>query len=141
MAYELISNLTGSIVPVGDAAPRYDDVRRAWITSAGAFAGDQGDYTPMAAPRAALLTPMQFYLAFTPTERIAIKKSTDPIVQEFWATYELASSQPGGSIDPNLPSVIEGLAYLATPSTATPAGPGILASAARIAQIQAGIAQ
>ncbi len=26
------------------------------------------------------LTPMQFYLAFTPAERMAIKKSADPVV-------------------------------------------------------------
>jgi hypothetical protein len=82
---------------------------------------------------------MQFYLAFTPTERINIKKSTDPMVMEFWATYELAA-QTGHNIDPNLVSVQEGLAWLATPATATPAGPGILATA-RIAQISAGVPQ
>ena len=86
------------------------------------------------------LTPIQFYLAFTPHERIAIKSSTDPDVKEFWATYELAA-QVGSSIDPNLVSIVEGLAYLATPATATPPGPGVLATAARIAQIQMGIAQ
>jgi hypothetical protein len=82
---------------------------------------------------------MQFYLAFTPTERINIKKSTDPMVMEFWATYQLAA-QTGHNIDPNLVSVQEGLAWLATPTTATPAGPGILATA-RIAQISAGVPQ
>ena len=87
-----------------------------------------------------LLSPMQFYLAFTPSERIAIKKSTDPVVEEFWATYQLAA-QVNAHIDPNLASVAEGLAYLATATTATPPGAGILAGAARIAQIQAGIAQ
>ena len=83
---------------------------------------------------------MKFYLAFTPAERIAIKKSTDPVVQEFWATYELAV-QTGDNIDPNLNSVAEGLSYLATPTTATPPGAGILPSTARIIQIQAGISQ
>ena len=86
------------------------------------------------------LTPMQFYLAFTPTERIAIKKSTDPVVVEFWATYQLAA-QLNNTIDPNLVSVQEGLTYLATPTTATPPGAGILASASRIAQISAGVPQ
>lgn len=85
------------------------------------------------------LSPMQFYLAFTPTERIAIKKSTDPMVMEFWATYELAA-QTGHNIDPNLVSVQEGLTYLATPTTATPPGAGILAST-RPAQISQGIPQ
>jgi hypothetical protein len=86
-----------------------------------------------------ILTPMQFYLAFTPTERIAIKNSTDTNVKEFWATYELAV-QLNEMIDPNLVSVQEGLAWLATPTTATPAGPGILAST-RPAQISQGIPQ
>ena len=87
-----------------------------------------------------ILTPMQFYLAFTPTERIAIKKSTDPDVMEFWATYELAV-QLNHTIDPNLVSVQQGLAWLATATTATPPGPGILVSTARIAQISEGIPQ
>ncbi len=87
-----------------------------------------------------ILTPMQFYLAFTPTERMAIKKSTDANVIEFWATYQLAA-QLNNTINPNLVSVQEALTYLATPTTASPPGPGILASTARIAQISAGIPQ
>ena len=85
------------------------------------------------------LSPMAFYLAFTPTERIAIKKSTDPDVIEFWATYQLAV-QSNTPIDPNLISVQEGLDWLATPTTATPAGPGILATS-RITQILNGVQQ
>lgn len=80
-----------------------------------------------AAPALPKLTPMSFYLAFTPAERIAIKTSTDPVVQEFWDTYQRAENT-GTQIDPNLVSVQEGLAYLAQ-------GPGILASRDRIAQI------
>jgi len=91
-------------------------------------------------PTTLQLTAMALYLAFTPAERIAIKKSTDPIVEDFWATYELAADQKA-TIDPTLASFVAGLTYLATPTTATPPGPGILASPARIAQIQAGIAQ
>ena len=87
-----------------------------------------------------VLTSMQFYLAFTPTERMAIKKSADPNVVEFWATYQLAA-QLNNTIDPNLVSVQEALAYLAQPTTATPPGAGILASTDRIAQILAGIPQ
>lgn len=82
------------------------------------------------------LSPMQFYMAFSPTERIAIKKSTDEIVMEFWSTYELAV-QTKTNIDPNLPSVVSGLEYLANP---TPAGAGILSST-RIPQILLGIPQ
>ena len=83
---------------------------------------------------------MQFYLAFAPTERMAIKKSTDVNVVEFWATYQLAA-QLNNTIDPNLISIQEALTYLATTTTATPAGAGILASTARIAQISNGIPQ
>lgn len=86
------------------------------------------------------LTPITFYLAFTPAERIKIKASTDPDVMEFWDTYQRAE-RTDTPVDPNVVSVQEGLAYLATPTTATPPGPGILASTARIAQILAGLPQ
>jgi len=86
------------------------------------------------------LTPMTLYLSFTPAERIAIKASTDPMVKEFWATYQL-SVQLDKPTDPNLISVQNAIAYLAQPTTATPPGAGILASQARIAQILAGIPQ
>ena len=85
------------------------------------------------------LTPMQFYLAFTAAEMIDIKGSADPLVKEFYARYQLAV-QTNTPIDPNLVSVQEGLAYLATATTATPAGAGILA-AGRVAQILAGTPQ
>ncbi len=98
----------------------------------------QNAYAPVATYP--VLTPMQFYLAFTPTERMAIKKSTDPVVIEFWATYQLAA-QLNNTIDPNLVSAQEALTYLATPATATPPGAGILASTARIAQISNGVPQ
>ena len=89
------------------------------------------------------LTPMQFYLAFKPMERIAIKTSTDSMVQEFWATYQLAV-QTSASIDMSLTSNQDAIGYLAIPKTAqTPfgtSGPGII-TADRIAQILQGIAQ
>ena len=81
-----------------------------------------------------MLTPMQYYLAFTPSERIAIKGSSDPVVKEAWATYELAA-QLNETINPNLVSVQEALSYFTTTT------PPILASTARIAQILAGIPQ
>jgi hypothetical protein len=85
------------------------------------------------------MTAMQFYLAFTPSERIAIKRSTDPMIAEFWATFQLAAQQ-NHMIDPTLNSVIDGVNYLAIPATATPPGPGIVV-AARIPQILAGVPQ
>lgn len=93
--------------------------------------------TPEPLPK---LTPMTFYLAFTLAERMAIKGSSDPTVKEFWDTYQ-RSQDTGTMVDPNVVSVQEGLAYLAVPTTATPPGPGILASTARIAQILAGTPQ
>ena len=86
-----------------------------------------------------LLTPMTLYMAFAPAERIAIKASKDPLVVEFWAMYEL-SVQLDKPTDPNLVSVQEALAYLATPASPGPGG-GILASPTRVQQILAGIPQ
>lgn len=103
-----------------------------------------------------LLTPMQFYLSFTPTERMKIKalaatggvlansplfgNSTaipqDPEIAEFWATFELAQSL-NDPVNPNLVSVQEGLTYLSAPTAPTPA----VITAARIPQILVGIAQ
>ena len=102
-----------------------------------------GVWTPPAprpAPAATYkpLPPMQFYLAFTPAERIAIKASADASVKEFWATYELAA-QLNNTIDPNLPSVQEGLTYLSVTDVAGTTTPYILPS--RIAQISNGIPQ
>lgn len=86
-----------------------------------------------------LLTPMTLYMAFKPAERIAIKASVDPLVQEFWAMYQL-SVQLQKPTDPNLPSVREAIGYLAAPVEPGP-GAGILASAERIGEILAGIPQ
>lgn len=89
-----------------------------------------------------LLTPVQFHNAFSVTERIKIKASTDPIVKEFWNTFELAASQPGETIDTSSAAVVGGLAYIAgatsAPQPVIAAGDLVLASPARIAQIQAG---
>ena len=92
---------------------------------------------PVAAPVVLpVLTPMEFYLAFTPAERIAIKTSTDPQIVEFWATFELAVSA-NAHIDPNLTSIQEGLDYLSAPTAPTVA----IITAERIPQILAGVAQ
>lgn len=112
-----------------------DEVGPQWRLVAGQWQAPAPE--PAAPASLPLLTPMQFYLAFKPAERIAIKGSADPIVKEFWATYELAV-QVGAPIDPNLASVVGGVQYLATPA---PNGPGILAAADRVAQILAGAPQ
>ena len=118
-----------------------DDVRPGWILNNGSWSAPPPPepFTPPPQPFPNLL-PMQFYMAFKPTERMAIKASTDPHVVEFWATYQLAV-QTNSPINPNLVSVVEGLTYLATPTTATPPGVGILADVSRVAEIQAGVPQ
>ena len=132
-AAEFHADIAAQFVPVPD------DVRRGWVETAGVWSA------PPAPPAPALVFPplslLAFYLSFTPAERIAIRASTDPLVREFWSTYLFAATQPGALVDPTLTSIIEGLAWLATPTTATPPGPGILATPARIAQIQAGVPQ
>lgn len=88
-----------------------------------------------------MMTPVTFHDAFNITERIAIKSSTDPIVMEFWKTFELAANTTGQMIDPNGAAIIGGLAYLAGQTVAPQPviAAVILASPARIAQIQAGL--
>jgi hypothetical protein len=104
-----------------------------------------------------MLHPMDFYLAFTPAERRLIKalassagipaSSTllggtneaipqDIVIAEFWDTYERSQSLVK-DINPNAPSVQEGLAYLTAPTAPTP----VVLAAGRAAQISAGVAQ
>jgi len=141
MAYFLTNG--AEQIAAGATAPVYDELHLGWQID-GALVSDparafqiQFEADPVVLP---VLTPMTLYMAFTPAERIAIKASADPQVAEFWAMYQL-SVQLDKSTDPNLVSVQEAMAYLATPTTATPPGPGILASSDRIAQILAGIPQ
>ena len=112
----------------------YNPISATWAVPAAPVAPPPPPPPPMPP-----MTPIQFYLAFTPSERIAIKKSTDAMVVEFWATYQFATQQ-NQTVDPTLFSVIEGVNYLAIPTTATPPGPGIIV-ATRVPQILAGIPQ
>lgn len=132
------------VVTVDPTELFHPDVAAEFVTVPdGTGNGDRYDGTtwtkaPPPAPAAPgplpVLTPMTFYLAFKPAERIAIKASADPMVAEFWASYQLAV-QLDKPVDPNLPSVAEGVAYLAQGPNDTPPGPGLLASRDRIAQI------
>jgi hypothetical protein len=117
---------TGNVFNVA-AAPRL--VAGVWECGDRRFVDPTGeDYEPTPQP----MLPMAFYLAFTPAERIQIKTSTDPVVQEFWATYLLAE-QTGTPIDPGLVSVTAGLQYLRDSN--------ILQSDERIADILMGVPQ
>jgi len=97
------------------------------------------------------LTPMQFWFSFTYAERILLKAlaltglpatSTaaaipiDPIVADFWETYQLAVTLQD-DINPNLLSVQEAVTYLSQPTAPTPA----IILAARVPQILAGVLQ
>jgi hypothetical protein len=116
------------------------------------------------------LTPMEFYIAFTPAERILLKALTVPggipafspilggngtsggnaaaipqdmLITEFWATYQLAA-ETNSPIDMSLNSIQEGLAYLASPSAPTPVVLGVdsaVPPATRVTQISQGISQ
>lgn len=76
---------------------------------------------------------MTFYMAFSVTERIALKGSADPVVKEFWETFQLALTT-GTPVNPLSDAVVGGLNYLVSEASLP-----ILASADRIPQIQAGI--
>lgn len=112
-------------------------------------------FTAPTAATYALLTPMQFYLAFATAERMKLKALAttglpansafnsatteilpDPIIEEFWATYQMAV-QSNAHIDPNLPSIQEALEYLANPTAPTPQ----VITADRIPSILHGVAQ
>jgi hypothetical protein len=100
------------------------------------------DYEPVPEPvNYPLLTPGQFYTAITTQEWIAIKAlTTDPVVVEFLARFQFLSSQPGAMIDPNSGTLQSDLAHMATATTATPPGAGILAPV-RVPQILVGVMQ
>ena len=89
-----------------------------------------GPVTPITPPVVyPMVTGGAFYLLFKIAERIAIKASTDPVVEEFWATYQnaVATAEP---IDLNSIEIHNGLIYLsANPSASPTLAPG------RIAQI------
>lgn len=78
------------------------------------------------------LLPMRLYMSFSPTERAAIKASTDPIVQDFWTTFEFAK-ETNHMIDPNLSSFVDGLNAMVKAK--------ILSSQDRVAEIQQGVQQ
>ena len=88
-----------------------------------------------------IISAGQFYSCFTAFEMLAIKNSTDPLVKEFFARWQVAL-QAGEPVNPNLVSVQEGLAYLSVTNqlpAVTPAATYILP--ARIPQILAGTPQ
>lgn len=83
------------------------------------------------------VTPVEFKLLFTGPERVAIKKSADPLVQDFFELVENqrivnAADANRGTIDLGLKSTIGALTYLETIN---------LIDAGRAAQILSGAHQ
>lgn len=69
------------------------------------------------APQARRLAPIEFKLLFTAPERVAIKASTDPLVQDFYSLVEEQReanmrNPDKGLIDLDLQSTADALAYL-----------------------------
>ncbi|MGD0026114.1 MAG: hypothetical protein ABSC37_16100 [Xanthobacteraceae bacterium] len=89
--------------------------------------------TPYTAPPAPppTLTFLQFMALFTAAEQAAIVNSSDTQSKIF-----LLMATGAGTLQLDNPEVIAGVNYLATASTATPPGPGLI-TAARAAQILA----
>lgn len=138
--YKLVSNAIS--IDCGAVMPVYSDASKGWVTGTQVISDANHDFHVVTTDVMLYPTmpPMQFYLAFTPDERIAIKASTLSRVMEFWDTYQRAE-RTGTPIDPNSPAVQAGLGYLTLATNATPiAGAGILA-AGRMASILAGIPQ
>ena len=78
------------------------------------------------------LTFLQFMALFTASEQAAIVNSTDTKTKLF-----AMMATGSGGIQLGNPEVVAGINYLATPTTTTPPGPGIL-TVARAAQVLAG---
>ena len=78
-----------------------------------------------------VLTFLQFMALFTSAEQYAIVSSSDTQTKLF-----LMMATGAGSIMLANPDVVVGLGYLASGPSATPPGPGLIASA-RVAQILA----
>ena len=72
-----------------------------------------------------LLSPVEFKMLFTAEERIAIKNSTDPVVQDF---FELINDARLTQVDRNLQSVKDAIAYLASSALITEARAGEILS-------------
>lgn len=126
--YAILDKQTGLTISVS-AAPVYE--HGMWECGDQRFTDPtKTHYEPV--PVFEPMTPMTFYLAFTVAERLAIKTNPDPIIVEFWDTYQRAE-RTGTNVDPNLASVVNGLTYLF--------GKDVLAEQSRIDEIRAGIAQ
>jgi hypothetical protein len=78
------------------------------------------------------LTFLQFMALFTAPEQAAMVNSADTQTKLF-----VLMATGSGGIQLGNPEVVAGINYLATPTTATPPGPGIL-TVARAAQVLAG---
>lgn len=126
-----IKNVATGVVYTVSANPVWSPsgLNGLWVCGDQNFVDPDGTAFEVVSSNYQTLTPMQFYMAFTPAERIAIKKSTDPIIEEFWDTYQLAA-QLNNVVDPNLASIVEGLDYMAATNVSPAPAPAWTASMA-----------
>lgn len=115
-----------------------------WLYDGTSFTAPPGWVAPPApapAPTTTVMKAVLWYNCFTPTEAVAIRKSSDPLVQEF--VYRLNQLIAAGeNVDTALASVQEGVGYLSVTDqvpAVTPAAPYI--APARVAAILAGVLQ
>jgi hypothetical protein len=138
-AAQLWSSAAAAYVPPGDAT------YQAWLAAGNAATqidseASLADVLQAQAPAGlgvlasylpVVLTFLQFMALFTPAEQAALVGSADTQTKLF-----VMMATGAGSIALANPEVVAGVNYLATPATATPPGPGLIASA-RVAQILA----
>lgn len=121
---------TGETVQV-EALPKW--VAGVWICGNQNFTDLNGDqYEPVASDPVALkVSPVEFKLLFTPSERVAIKsaRKTDPIVEDI---FDILEDDRLTHVNLGLPSTADSLAYLASKG---------LIEAARVPEILSGTPQ
>lgn len=94
--------------------PVPDNVERGWHRTGTVWAAPATAATPAAAtiPRKTVVTPPEFLLLFTASERIAIRtaRASDPVVADWLAILE---DPRLSEVDVSRPATLDGLAYLA----------------------------
>lgn len=102
--------------------PVPDNVERGWHRTGTVWAAPATAATPAAAtiPRKTVVTPPEFLLLFTASERIAIRtaRGSDPVVADWLAILE---DPRLSEVDVSRPATLDGLAYLASKGLITQA--------------------
>jgi len=86
----------------------YDESQRGWLVAGQGLFSDPDKLLSARDPR---VTAIEYKMLFTPQERVAIKTSTDPIVQDL---YELLNDLRVSHVDLSLLSIQNALFYMET---------------------------